>query len=204
VPTLASQISPEVLQLIHQYGYWLMAFGAIIEGETFLVAGGIAAHAGLFHVWGLIALALVGSTAHDCFFFIIGRIFGKEIIKRRSQLYIKAEGILNLFEKYGVLIIIALRFAYGLRTIIPAVLGMSHISAKKFLFYDIIGGVLWSSTFIGGGYIFGAAITKFLSEFEIMSQLPLYLLMAGIILTGFIAGITLRLFKRKKHTVEKI
>lgn len=179
-----------------------MAFGAIIEGETFLVAGGLAAHAGLFHLWGLIALAIVGSTVHDCTLFFIGRFFGKTLVQRKPQFYAKVRGILKLFEKYGVLIIIALRFAYGLRTIIPTVLGMSTISAKKFIFFDIIGGFLWSCTFILGGYIFGAAIDKFLADFEIASQIPFYLVIGAIFALGLIFFISLKILKHKKQNKD--
>lgn len=199
-----SGISPQIYQLIQQYGYWLMAFGAIIEGETFLVAGGVAANAGLFHLWGLIALALVGSTFHDCTLFFVGRFFGKAIVKRKPQLFAKTEGILKLFEKYGVLIIIALRFAYGLRTVIPTVLGMSQISAKKFIFYDIIGGILWSCTFIMGGYIFGAAINKFLEDFELVSELPFYIALGLVLGGGLVFFISLKIFKRKKTLPENV
>jgi membrane protein DedA with SNARE-associated domain len=196
-------LNPEVFQLIQQYGYWLMAFGAIIEGETFLVAGGVAAHAGLFHLWGLIALALVGSTIHDCALFFIGRFFGNAIVKSKPQLYARAEGILSLFERYGVLIIIALRFAYGLRTVIPTVLGMSQISAKKFIFYDIIGGIIWSCTFVLAGYIFGAAINKFLEDFEIFSELPFYIALGVVVGGGLVFFISLKIFKRKKAVLAK-
>ena len=192
-------INPQILQLIQQYGYWLMAFGAIIEGETFLVAGGVAAQAGLFHLWGLIALALVGSTIHDCTLFFIGRFFGKAIIKKRPLLHAKAQGVLGLFEKYGVLIIIGLRFAYSFRTIIPSVLGMSKIPTKKFLFYDLIGGILWSSTFIVGGYIFGAAINKFLGDLEMASEVPFYIAIGAVILGSAVFFVFIKFFKRNKH-----
>jgi membrane protein DedA with SNARE-associated domain len=191
VTALVDGISPQVFELIHQYGYWLMAFGAIIEGETFLVAGGIAAHMGLFHLWGLIALALVGSTLHDCTLFFLGRSFGHAIIKRKPQLYAKTEGVLLLFEKYGVLIIIALRFAYGLRTIIPSVLGMSRISARKFIFYDMIGGILWST------HLFWAAISLVL-------QLITSWLILGAGLVFFISMKVLKHKKSKKNAEEKL
>lgn len=197
--TVAAGISPDVFALIKQYGYWLMAFGAIIEGETFLVAGGVAAHAGFFHLSGLIALALLGSTFHDCTLFFAGRFFGKALIKRKPQMYAKVHGILHLFDKYGVLIIIALRFAYGFRTIIPSVLGMSPISAKKFIFYDIIGGIIWSCTFILGGYIFGAAIDKFLNDFELASEIPFYIAVGAVFAAGLIFFISLKMVKNKKR-----
>ena len=193
-------MSPEVQHLLITYGYWLMAFGAIIEGETFLIAGGIAAHKGLFHLEGLILLAVVGSTLHDVFFFLLGRFGGHEFVKRKPKLYERVEGTLVTFEKYGVWLIIALRFAYGLRTMIPTVLGMSHITFRKFLFFDIIGGILWSCTFILGGYFFGAVIDRFLDIFDIYSEDLFYILLGGGII--FI-GIAFSVWKRSRRARKK-
>ena len=65
--------------LIQQYGYSLMLVGALIEGETFLIAGGIAAQQGLLHLPGLILLAFIGSFIHDVACFLIGRYAGKSL-----------------------------------------------------------------------------------------------------------------------------
>ena len=190
-------MTPEIEHLLSTYGYWLMAFGALIEGETFLIAGGIAAHKGYFHLEGLILLAFVGSTVHDCFFFFLGRFGGESFIRKKPQLYEKAERVLDLFEKYGVWLIIALRFAYGLRTIIPMVFGISHISTSKFIFYDMIGGVLWSCIFILGGYFFGAVLDQFMSGFDEYSAYVFYGLavLAGL---AVIAGGTYWFYRVRK------
>lgn len=193
-------MTPEIQHLLTQYGYWLMAFGAIIEGETFLVAGGIAAHKGIFHLEGLIVLAMVGSTIHDVFFFLLGRFGGYGFVKHKPQMYAKVEGMLDTFQKYGVWLIIGLRYAYGLRTLIPTVLGMSHISFKKFLFFDLIGGFLWSCTFVLGGYFFGTLLDRFLDVFDIYSADTFYLIVAvAIVIFG--AGFVFfqKRISRKKH-----
>ena len=196
-------MTPELHHLLTVYGYWLMAFGAIIEGETFLIAGGIAAHEGLFHLEGLILLALVGSTLHDVFFFMLGRFGGHEFVKRRPKLYAKVEGTLTTFEKYGVWLIIGLRFAYGLRTMIPTVLGISHLSFRKFIFFDIIGGIIWSCTFILGGYFFGMMINQIFSAFDIYSEDGFYILIGiAIILAGAIFAFFRHRAKRKAKQVD--
>ena len=146
--------------LIATYGYWLMMFGALIEGETFLVAGGIAASAGMLHLPLLMLLALVGSTIHDNFFFSLGRFFGHKILEKKPLWAEKSDRVLRLFEKYGDFLIIALRFAYGFRTIIPTALGISEIPWLRFFLVDVIGGALWSVVFVGGGYFFGQGLIK--------------------------------------------
>jgi membrane protein DedA with SNARE-associated domain len=155
-------MSPEFQHLISVYGYWLMLFGALIEGETFLIAGGIAAQQGLLQIQWVLLFALVGSTLHDNTFFALGRYGGRRFLDNKPTLQAKAEGVLTLFDKYGSWLVLALRFLYGLRTMIPVVLGMSHIKGIKFFWLDVIGGIVWSVLFVGGGYVFGSALTAFM------------------------------------------
>src|ERR1700677_916563 len=189
-------MSPGLEHLLSTYGYWLMAFGALIEGETFLVAGGIAAHNGIFRLDGLILLAVVGSTVHDVFFFLMGRFFGHEFIKRKPQLFARVEGMLGTFEKYGLWLVIGLRFAYGLRTLIPMVMGMSHLRFRTFLFFDVIGGILWSCTFILGGYFFGAVIDRVLGALDIYSIDLFYILLGAAVI---VIGVAYAVWKRQRR-----
>ncbi len=188
-------MTPELQHLIHVYGYWLMAFGAIIEGETFLVAGGVAAQHGMLHLPGLILLALVGSFVHDCFFFFLGRFAGHKILQNWPKLEKKSQYVLRLFEKYGVWLIIALRYAYGLRTMIPTILGMSNISVRTFIIFDLIGGLLWSCTFILAGYFLGEAIDRILKSIGVYEHLAGYIF---IILVAAVFGFGLLWWIMKK------
>ena len=153
-------------ELLSQYGVWLMLIGALIEGETFLIIGGVAASKGLFHLPGLILLAVIGSLIHDHGFFFIGRFTRFEVLiwkyKKKLSSYRKFKKKINkgldTLDRYGVILIIGFRFMYGLRTIVPTVIGLSSISIKKFFILDLIGATIWSCAFILGGYYFGGAI----------------------------------------------
>jgi len=181
--------------LIQTYGYWLMAFGALIEGETFLLAGGIAASQGYFHLPGLILLAVIGSMFHDHVFYIIGHFGGRPLLHRFKVWESKSQHGLELVEKYGVWLILALRFLYGLRTIVPLILGVSPIRYYKFLIFDLIGGVVWSSVFILGGYFFGFALAKIIKEItEYESKFWMFLII--VLLLGCVVGIGIYLFRK--------
>jgi membrane protein DedA with SNARE-associated domain len=156
----------DLQHLVSQYGYLVAIFSALIEGETFLIALGIAAQKGLLDLPILIALVVVGSMVHDCFFFFIGRFGGNRYLKNKPIFKEKAAWILELFGRYDIWLVIGLRYAYGLRTVIPLVLGMSEISTKRFLFFDFIGGILWSCTFLVGGYFFGKSLDIFMEKYD--------------------------------------
>ncbi len=182
-------MNPQLHELITTYGYWLMAFGALIEGETFLLAGGIAAQQGILHLPGLLLLALAGSFVHDCAFFFTGRFFGEHYFRKKPQFMVRADIILRLVDRYGIWLIIGFRYAYGLRTIIPLVLGISSISTKKFIFFDIVGGILWSCTFILGGYFIGHAFERFLHQLAEYENFGLAVVVVGVSLALVGGGI---------------
>jgi membrane protein DedA with SNARE-associated domain len=160
-------MSPEWAELINTWGYWLMAFGAIIEGETFLIIGGIAAANGLLHLPGLIILSSIGCLLHDGFFFYLGRYGGERLLRKKPKWQPKVNRVTDLLEKYDFWLIIAFRFAYGLRTVIPFALGLSKISNIKFTIFDLIGAVIWSCFFILGGYYFGQGLIVLMHKLDI-------------------------------------
>ena len=190
-------MSPHMQELLSTYGYWLMLFGALIEGEIFLIAGGVAAHNGVFHPIGLIALAIVGSLIHDHIFFYVGRFTRFEVIlwsyKKKLSSYRrfkkKINKGLNLFDKYGVVLIIGFRFMYGLRTIVPTIIGLSPITKLRFFILDFIGATLWSTIFVSVGYYFGGAVTNMFKKIhdKLNISWPLLILIAIAFIDVFMA-----------------
>ena len=51
--------------------------------------------------------------------------------------------------------VISSRFAPIIRTFVPFVAGAARMSASKFLLYNLVGGILWTSVCVGAGYAFG-------------------------------------------------
>ena len=134
MPFLSTELNmSDVTHFISHYGYWAMFFGALIEGETFLLAGGIAAKHGLLHLPGLIGMAILGAYLHDNFFFFLGRIAGRRLLALSHRWQEAARKSEKLFNQYGIWLVASCRYFYGLRTIIPTVIGMSNMSTPLFL-----------------------------------------------------------------------
>ena len=58
--------------------------------------------------------------------------------------------------KYGIgRALILTRFVPVIRTLINPMAGVVHVPAKKFLLWNVVGGVIWTELVIGAGYVLG-------------------------------------------------
>ena len=108
----------------------------------------------------------------------------------------KTEGLIN---KYGPLAIFLGRFFPFIRTFVPFFAGLGHMHYRKFLLFNVIGGVVWSTLFVLLGYFFGG-IPFVQDHFE--------LVIVGIVVVSLIPAIAgavkakLSLAKEKKTQQE--
>jgi membrane-associated protein len=86
---------------------------------------------------------------------------GKKLFNRESSFIFKpsrVEKARHFFEKYGVKTVILARFVPIVRTFAPLVVGATGMPYPKFLTFSIIGGALWISSMVLGGYFLGGVI----------------------------------------------
>ena len=145
------------------YGYLILFFWSIVEGEMGLVMAGIMTHTGnMNYVIAIFVAGLGGFTGDQCFFYL-GR-FNKRFMqsKLHKQRHKLAIAYLML-RKYGWPIILIQRYLYGLRSIIPIAIGTSNYSAKKFALINLISAWLWATLIITPAYFFGEEILTLLN-----------------------------------------
>ncbi|HFU76989.1 MAG TPA: DedA family protein [Epsilonproteobacteria bacterium] len=152
--------------LVTTYGYPAIIIGTFFEGETILVLGGIAAHHGYLELQWVILAAFIGAVLGDQLYFFIGHKAGEEFLDKRPQWKKKVEKIFSLLHKHKVWLILGFRFLYGIRTVAPFAMGSSKIPYKLFIPLNIIGGLIWASTFGYLGYLFGNALEEILGDIK--------------------------------------
>lgn len=157
--------------LAAQYGPWLYAIlFAVIFAETGLVifpflpgdsllfiAGTIVAAAGLdVHVLVgvLVAAAILGDSVN----YAIGRAIGPKVFSRPDSRWFRQEHLRRtqrFYDRYGAITIIIGRFIPIIRTFAPFLAGVAQMDYRRFLAYNVVGAVLWITSLVYAGYVFG-------------------------------------------------
>jgi len=116
---------------------------------------GTFAASGFFNLLLIWVVLVTAAIAGDSLNYLIGSYFGRKISRMSfvSQEYLyKTE---KFYEKYGGKTIVLARFVPIIRTFAPFVAGIGKMNYFYFLFYNIIGGLVWVSIFLFGGYYLG-------------------------------------------------
>lgn len=154
-----------------QYGPWLYALlFAIIFAETGLVifpflpgdsilfiAGTVVASADL-NVHLLAALLVAAAILGDSLNYAIGNYIGPKVFQRKDSRWFRQEHLRRtqaFYEKYGGVTIIIGRFVPIIRTFAPFLAGVAGMSYRRFLSFNVIGAVLWITSLVYAGYLFG-------------------------------------------------
>lgn len=150
--------------LLQQYGYLAVFVGSLAEGESILLLGGFAAHRGYLELPWVIATAFAAGVISDQMYFQFGRRHGARILRRRPKLGAKIETALRLIERRGTLIVLGMRFMWGLRIALPMAIGMSGMNAGRYFRLDLLAAAIWSMLFASLGYLGTQVAAQWIEE----------------------------------------
>ncbi len=171
-------------QAITTHGYWVLALGSLLEGETVLLLAGFAAHRGYLSPWAVVAVASVCGFLGDQFFFWLGRRHGERVLAWRPAWAKQVGHVHDLIERWDGWLVVGVRFAYGLRIAGPVVMGSSDMPAWRFAFFNAIGALIWAVVVGAVGWFFGSAAQALLGEIH---HLEGWLLLALVVVAAVIA-----------------
>jgi membrane-associated protein len=130
-----------------------------LPGDSLLVTAGLVAaqREGLvaLNVWTLGIWCSIAAIVGDSIAYSIGRRSGDALFKRPDSRWFRQEHLRAahaFYEKHGGKTIILARFMPFVRTFAPVVAGAAHMRYSTFLFYNVIGGLLWIWSMLLTGY----------------------------------------------------
>lgn len=112
-------------------------------------------------IWVMIPLLILAAVLGDNVNYGVGRFLGIRATKIRlfKRNLVKQKHLdrtQSFFERYGTKAIIMARFVPIVRTFTPFVAGVGKMNyGKKFLPFDVMGGILWISSMSLAGYFLG-------------------------------------------------
>ncbi len=129
----------------------------ILPGDSLLFAAGTLCALGGMNIWILFGLLTVAAILGDGVNYHIGRFLGLKAFSPNARFLKTAylDKTHQFYEKYGGKTIIAARFVPIVRTFAPFVAGTGSMTYRNFMVYNVAGAILWVSTMLGSGYIFG-------------------------------------------------
>ena len=98
VTTLLSN-PDNALAFLQLHGYWIMLLLMFIEGPIITYIAAFAASSGIFNIYIVFILAVIGDVAPDMLFFLIGRLGKHEKAKRYVGRFLDEERIKRLREQ---------------------------------------------------------------------------------------------------------
>ncbi len=146
------------------YGYIGVLIGTFFEGETTLLLGGIFSKLGFLSIKNVILYAFTGTFLGDCTFFFLGKLFGSTLVERSKIVRSRTPLAGKAIHRYGHLILFAMRFLAGFRTVILILLGCANMSVLRFLVTDFVMAVIWASLLSLLGYSFGNVVYIFVTD----------------------------------------
>ena len=139
-----------------------MLVGFFFPGDSLLfIAGFLASDAGAHKLpalpWVIItvvAAAIIGDQVG----YLIGRKLGPKLFNRENSRLLNPRNVdktQTFFEHHGPKTIILARFVPVVRTFTPILAGVGKMHYRRFVTFNVIGGLLWSVGVIMLGYWFG-------------------------------------------------
>jgi membrane-associated protein len=164
-------LDQNLISVVQEYGMWtyfILFFIIFFEtgfiifpflpGDSLLFVGGAAAASGILEIQWLLLAIILGAVLGDTVNYWIGNYVGLHLFLERFPMLVKKEYIDRtyfFYERYGGATIFIARFVPVVRTFAPFLAGVGSMDYRRFLFYNILGGISWAVVVVAGGYFFG-------------------------------------------------
>lgn len=130
----------------------------ILPGDSLLFAVGTFAASGALDLGLVLSLLSVAAVAGDSVNYAIGYRMGPQIFRKEGVRFLNREYLdrtHQFYERHGAKTIVIARFVPIIRTFAPFVAGIGQMRYARFAAYNVVGGVVWITALVLGGYGFG-------------------------------------------------
>lgn len=136
-------------------------FGFFLPGDSLLFTAGFLASQGFFKIIPLVIIIFIAAILGDTVGYWFGRKTGSYLYNREDSKLFKKKHLARgkeFYDKHGSKAIVLARFVPIARTFAPIVAGTADMSYRKFLVWNILGGIVWTLVVTLLGYSLDSSI----------------------------------------------
>jgi membrane-associated protein len=148
-----------------------LLIGCFLPGDSLLITAGLVAATGRFDMVLLNVLVSLAAIVGDSVGYAIGAKAGPKLFSRpKSRLFNPrhVERTREFYARHGSKTIVIARFVPIIRTFAPVVAGVANMEYRRFLTYNVAGGIGWSVSMTGAGYILGRTVPNISSYIHVI------------------------------------
>jgi membrane-associated protein len=168
----------QVLSSVPAWATYLIVFGLpfleasiflgfVFPGETALVFGGVLASRGQVSLLAVVLLAILGAVVGDAIGYAVGRRYGITLqLSRLGQVVgpDRWQTTEDFLQRRGGPAVFLGRFTALLRALVPGAAGMARLPYSTFAIWNLLGGTVWASACVLGGWAVGDVVGTYLSD----------------------------------------
>lgn len=138
-----------------------LLIGFFLPGDSLLFTTGLLVADGrylTYPLWLVCPLITTAAVAGDQVGYMFGRKVGPALFRRPDSRWFRQEyprRARRFFDRYGGAAVVLARFVPIARTFTPIVAGVSGMGYRRFVGYNVVGGVLWGTGVTVLGYLLG-------------------------------------------------
>ena len=155
----------QMVEFLARHGYWLLFVSVLgrqaclpMPANLLLLAAGALAGLGKWNLAGIIVVAVAAFLLADTAWYAAGRTWGN----RTLEFVCGAVGdpcacvdkIASRFSRHGLKLLLVSKFVIGVDAVAAPMAGILQTGLPRFLLFDALGAIMWSSAYTALGYIF--------------------------------------------------
>ena len=132
-----------ILTSLSTYGYLILAYYSLGGGMLALIGAGILSSMGKMDITTSILIATVANAVGDNLLFYLART-NKETVQKYLKKHRRKIAWTNLLmRRYGWMAVFLQKYIYGVKTLVPIVMGLTKYDLKKFTILNIPASIVW-------------------------------------------------------------
>jgi membrane protein DedA with SNARE-associated domain len=200
----------DIVPLIARHGYVLVfalvlaeSIGLPVPAALALIAAGAAAGSHVLRAPVVMVAAVAGTVLGDILLFVLGRYTGWRLLGFLCRLSANPETCIlrsaESFYKRGKMTLVFAKFVPGINTMAPPLAGSMRMRFAQFLRFDLMGGALYTVTYIGLGYLGRDFLRSITRGVETAGHA-----IGDVLLVAAVIYVAYRLWMFQKHRMDRI